>query len=175
MDMKYKAFIALLVLQLARTLLVAAQDLPEPPSDEEFSMIKQEAIGELHYGMSRTDALKYVAAKPQFDKIMDEPGAVSQIVEFVEAGIQLELISDEITSPQRVNFISVAAPCALKTKKGIHIGSSEAEVVAAYKEHRDAEASEAGKFFVAGSDYDGLMFSIENGKVVRIFIGSIVN
>jgi len=55
----------------------------------------------------------------------------------------------------------------------MRIGSTEREVVEAYGRFRDPEEdSEEGRSFVAGSVYDGMIFDFQDGRVIRIFLGS---
>lgn len=74
--------------------------------------------------------------------------------------------------PWAISSIQADAPCRLTTAAGIRIGSLEADVQEAYAEVRDAENSESGKIFVAGSIYGGIMFEFTAGVVTRIFFGA---
>ena len=69
-------------------------------------------------------------------------------------------------------MITAVAPSKLATARGITIGSTEDAVKKAYGSVRDKENSEAGKTFVAGSIYGGVIFRFEGGKVSEIFIGA---
>ncbi len=68
--------------------------------------------------------------------------------------------------------ITAEAPCKLATSRGIQIGSTEEALAKSYRDVQNKEASEPGKFFVAGSLYGGVMFHLEDGKVAQIFIGA---
>lgn len=69
-------------------------------------------------------------------------------------------------------MITAGARCKLATTRGIKIGSTEAEVRKAYQDVENKEESEAGKSFVAGSIYGGVIFTLEKGRVVEIFMGA---
>ena len=71
----------------------------------------------------------------------------------------------------RLAAIKLTAPSALRTKKGIGIGSTFAEVEAAYEGTRDQSVIPSQKQIVVGSLYNGLVFRFEAGRVVEIFIG----
>jgi hypothetical protein len=117
-------------------------------------------------------------------KILGKPGskgkavlweAIGQWVEewhFPAQGVTLAMSSEKNGGVKSVLNISAEAQCALATSRGIKIGSSEAEVAKAYAKERSKEESVAGELFVAGSLYDGVMFTMEKGKVSRIFIGA---
>lgn len=146
----------------------------EQPPDS-ASVVIYEPIGGLVYGMGRGAAFKQLGVKPALGEIgmSGMTGAYYQVAEFTSLGIALTLISNSETAPQEVDGISVTAPSTLKTQRGIHIGSSEAEVIAAYKAEYSKDDSEAGARVVVGNIYAGaLYFSIEHGKVVEISISS---
>jgi len=73
--------------------------------------------------------------------------------------------------PYRVAGITITAPSTLKTSKGIGVGSTQADVEAAYGAHRVAALSSATKL-VAGNDdeHEGLEFEFVDGKVSRIHL-----
>ena len=52
------------------------------------------------------------------------------------------------------------------------VGSTEAEVIKAYRRHYNKEDSTAGSLVVAGPIYGGVTFEITKGKVSQIFIGA---
>lgn len=67
--------------------------------------------------------------------------------------------------------ITAMAPCTLKTKRGMGIGSNYAEVLETYKKDIDPEATGKTQITV-GSIYGGIIFTFDNGKVSRIFLGA---
>lgn len=77
-----------------------------------------------------------------------------------------------ITGAARSVFsVTCEAPCALKTKAGIGIGSTVDEVKKAYGKQINKRESSATDL-VIGDAYGGTFFAIDGGKVVRIFIGT---
>ena len=87
-------------------------------------------------------------------------------------GIELAMASDKKSGPKRLLSITATTGCKYATKRGIAIGSSEKAVKKAYAKERDAEQSESGKSFVAGSIYGGVIFTFKAGVVTDIFIGA---
>ena len=73
---------------------------------------------------------------------------------------------------ETVSMIRATAGCTLATARGVKIGSTEAAVNKAYGKERDKESSKAGQSFVAGSLYEGVVFTFKDGKVSGIFIGA---
>ncbi|MGA2938493.1 MAG: hypothetical protein ABSF52_15535 [Syntrophobacteraceae bacterium] len=92
---------------------------------------------------------------------------------YPDCGIVLKMSSERKGGAKVVESIGVSAPSTLVTTGGIHIGSAEREVINAYGRYRDPEEpAKKGKQFVAGSIYDGMIFDLQDGRVVRIFLGA---
>jgi hypothetical protein len=88
-------------------------------------------------------------------------------------GLVLNISSDKQHTDSTVSVFSITAnaPCDFKTKAGVGIGSSYAEVEAAYKKDIDPEATDKTQITV-GSVYGGIIFSFKNDKVNNIFLGA---
>lgn len=79
---------------------------------------------------------------------------------------------DLITNPDGVaHSVTCEAPCALRTKLGIGLGSTADEVRKAYGKQINRRESNAEHLRV-GDIYGGIFFDLKAGKVVRIFIGT---
>ncbi|MEK7225017.1 MAG: hypothetical protein AAB221_04970 [Bacteroidota bacterium] len=70
-----------------------------------------------------------------------------------------------------IHSITAMAPCTFITKAGLGIGSTYAEVEAAYKKDIDTEATDKTQITV-GSVYGGIIFTFKNNKAERIFLGA---
>jgi hypothetical protein len=81
------------------------------------------------------------------------------------------MVSKKRGGKKVVESIILTAPCALATKQGIRIGSTEQEVKKVYKKDWNREDSSQDSF-VAGSVYGGIIFQFHNGKVNQIFLGA---
>lgn len=160
--------------QIATLMLISAMPLSAAVDGDEFQLMRDEAIGALKIGLSREQAIKIVGASPKAGRIeeWDADSQFHQQLTFKNAGISLSMVSKTKSSSQTIESITAVAPCALTTKKGIHIGSSEAEVMKAYKRNYNKEESTPGSSFVAGSTYGGISFQIDNGKISQIFLGA---
>lgn len=88
-------------------------------------------------------------------------------------GLTLNLASgkEAVSAAPTVFSITATAPCTLKTKAGIGIGSSEEEIAAAYKSQINTEESSPEQVII-GSVYGGILFTLERKKVTRIFLGA---
>jgi hypothetical protein len=91
---------------------------------------------------------------------------------YPERGISLHMVSDKPGEKKKVLMFEIRHPCSYKTSKGIGIGSTESQVMAAYGKYQVRESSRAGKSLVAGSPYGGIIFDFEEGRVSSIFIGA---
>ena len=87
-------------------------------------------------------------------------------------GLVINMSSDkEIKDATIIHTITATSPCTFKTKAGLGIGSSYAEVQEAYKNNIDPEATDKTQITV-GSVYDGIIFSFKNDKVNQVFLGA---
>lgn len=111
------------------------------------------------------------------DEIWDAFGEAVQPWSFIGSGFSADMVSGEIGAPKTVLSITIEAPSALKTEHGIGIGSTKNEVIKAYADYKtekeEAEHLEAeGNKRLVGSIYGGMVFTLEEGKVSRIFLGA---
>ncbi|MEN6439739.1 MAG: hypothetical protein ABFD97_14285 [Syntrophobacter sp.] len=140
----------------------------------QFSM-NDEQFGGLRIGLTEKELTGNIACKPKKGKELLE-GATGDYVQtwkYPGCGIELKMGSDKKGGAKRVASITLTSPASLMTKAGIHIGSTEGEVIKAYGKYRDRDGgTRKGKRFVAGSIYDGLIFLFRNGKVTEIFLGA---
>ena len=90
---------------------------------------------------------------------------------YASKGIEFDMVNSD--NGQAVNMIAITDPSNYKTDKGICIGSLYEDVLEAYKENIDQNELKSDKSeIIAGSVYDGIIFTFENNKVSRIFIGA---
>ncbi|HEX9060384.1 MAG TPA: hypothetical protein VF941_09410 [Clostridia bacterium] len=74
---------------------------------------------------------------------------------------------------QSLNMINARYPCGLKTKQCIGIGSTKEEVISAYKNLiNQEEFNRDNNRIVIGTVYGGIIFSFDNNKVSKVFIGA---
>jgi hypothetical protein len=135
----------------------------------------KERIGEFRLGLPEKDVTSKIPCKqPKKGKEVYEgaTGAYVQDWKYAECGIELKMGSERKKGPKVVESITIKSPSTLVTSRGIHIGSTEGEVMKAYGQYRDKEESKKGKQFVAGSIFDGMIFDFKDGKVVGIFLGA---
>jgi hypothetical protein len=140
----------------------------------EDKFLENEALGKLRLGTKAAE-LTALLGKPDSKGKETEWDAVGEWVQerrFKSQGLELNMSSASKAGAKTVLTITATAPSKLATARGIHIGSTIAEVTKAYGNVQDKEESVPGKTFVAGSIYGGVIFAFTDGKVSRIFIGA---
>lgn len=141
---------------------------------DEFSLIREESFDGLKLDMEIAELTPLIDC----GAIKGEPvfwegiGEIIQEWDYPECGVKLQMSTADPNVSQIVSSIAISAPSKLSTARGIHIGSSESEVMAAYADYEDTEHSAPGESFMAGSVYGGLIFSFEDDQVVRMFLGA---
>ncbi len=156
------------LLALAMTGLLAAAAL----AAIEFPYAKEQ-VGKLHLGLAAPAVQQIMPGKPALgpEELMGADGQYHQEWKYAREGITLDMVAEKKGGPKTVAAIIVTGPSRLKTPKGIGIGSNEAAVAQAYGPFRNAEDSTPDRF-VAGSNFGGVIFTFEQGKVSSIFIGA---
>jgi hypothetical protein len=163
------------LLRLGMFLLFVASSLSaEDTSEKGFALMKTESFGNLKLDMPAAKVVELLG-KPEKTGKQENWEAIGLYVEewsWPKKGISMHLSSEEKSSAKTVLSLTLSASGKFKTQQGIKIGSTEAEVQAAYADSKDKEASKPGQSFVAGSVYGGMIFSFKSGKVTEIFLGA---
>ncbi|HSJ03532.1 MAG: hypothetical protein ACAI34_02530 [Verrucomicrobium sp.] len=150
---------------------------PAPAADlaeKGMALMKTESLDGIRLEMPQSEVLKALGkpAKKGQDIEWEAIGEFVQEWRFPDHGLVLNMTSIKKGAAKTVFSVALIPPGKQGTKKGIHLGSTEAEVGKAYGALRDPDSSEKGKTFVVGSLYGGLVFTFEKGKVVGIFLGA---
>jgi hypothetical protein len=102
----------------------------------------------------------------------DVDGDYYQEWAYPACGIRLDMGAATPKGRQTISSITITRPSSWKTGRGIGIGSTEREVIAAYGRDRERETSVPGERLVAGTVYGGLVFTFAAGRVTQIFLGA---
>jgi hypothetical protein len=134
-----------------------------------------ESFGPLKLGQHHSKTLEAIGQPDSKSKPIEwaADGLFHEDWAWKENGLALNMSFEKtnIDSTLSVFSITAKAPCDYKTKAGLGIGSSYAEVEAAYKKDIDPEATDKTQITV-GSVYGGIIFSFKNDKVNNIFLGA---
>jgi len=155
-------------------ILIVCACSPASATDDAFALMRDERIGSLRIDLPESDVEKMIDCAPQRgpEELWGADGAYHQEWTYAACGLTVGMVSEEKGGPKSVESISLVSPGNRVTKRGIRIGSSEQDVMAAYKSFWNKEDSEHFGGFVGGSIYGGLLFDFNNGKVSRIFLGA---
>jgi hypothetical protein len=86
-------------------------------------------------------------------------------------GLRVRLANDGAANgTSKVWGFTAKAPCKWSTPQGVHVGTTRAEVVSAYQDLIDSNAS-SDEQIVVGRSHDGIVFQIKQGRVVEINVG----
>jgi hypothetical protein len=133
--------------------------------------INAETIGPLHLGMSDAEAVKLLGrtkAKPPKPDLM---GATGEYVSFWDFGqALLQMSSPKVKGPFRVTSIEITKPSKFVTSRGIGIGASKADVLAAYGPYLGQ--TEEPNAILVGSPYGGMLLTLRSDRVASIFLGA---
>jgi len=116
-------------------------------------------------------------------KLLGEPASKSPVIEqfadgtFVTEwkwpakGIEIGMTSRTTNGAFTLYSIMLKSPSTIRTKHGVGIGSSRADVQRAYGEQINGDESDATKI-VIGEAHGGAYIALANGKVKSIYVGS---
>lgn len=137
-------------------------------------MFADDGLGKLVLGQ-KVEEVVALLGKPEAkgaNEFWEATGEWVQALEYPGQGLSVKVSSEKKAGKQTVLMLTATSGCKLATKRGIKLGSTEAEVKKAYKDVGNAEESKAGETFVAGSVYGGVIFTFEKGVVTEIFMGA---
>lgn len=152
---------------IGESVILTAEEL------DEFSLIRNESIGGLKVDMAISEFISLLPCSVEKGEpvLWSGIGEIIQDWTYEECGVKIQLSTIDAQVPQVVSSITVTAPSEFKTARDIGIGSSEESVFEAYEDQIDPTISELGESFVAGSIYGGLVFTFNEGQVVKMFLG----
>jgi hypothetical protein len=127
-----------------------------------------ESFGQLRPGLGGDRFKKQLGKPTSTTPPQNEAATGSYVTTWDWPGITMELYGESGKGPWTVRTVSISAPSALTTRRGIHVGSTRAEVLAAYPgtaTHQDQ--------YLVGTPYAGMLFFFDgNGKVTSMSLGA---
>lgn len=141
---------------------------------DEFALLKTERIGPLRIGLPEGEVERSIACQLRRGPVTrwEADGDYHQEWAYPDCGITLDMGTATPKNRQTIRAITLTRPSPWKTRRGIGIGGTEREAMAAYGHDRELETSVPGKRLVAGTVYGGLVFTFHRGRVTRIFLGA---
>ncbi|MEY4588525.1 MAG: hypothetical protein RL497_601 [Pseudomonadota bacterium] len=131
-------------------------------------------LGKLHYGMPAAQAVGLPGCVFTKNKLAtsEVDGAWHQSWDAAGCGVTLGFVAKEKKAALTLDQIEIQAPSQIKTDREVGVGSSEADVRTHYAKDINAEESRPQETIVLGSIYGGVIFDLDKGRVVRIFVGA---
>ena len=163
-----------LTLALLAFALVGCPKKQTPVAGPDPGKAAGDHLGALYLGEPAADVVKAIGEPGTKEDLIDRPstGDFAAPWEYPVKGLSLGMKAPAKDGPLTVESITCLGPCALKTDRGIGVGSSPAEVAAAYGDREDKDHPATEVRFVVDSLFGGILFNFEGGKVSSIFIGA---
>ena len=138
------------------------------------NLMQTESIGDLKIDDSAQKIISYLGnPEAKSESVMwGSDGLYHQSWDYPQQGISLEMVSETEKGTKQVSSITLSEPSQLKTERNIGIGDYYEKVEEVYKQEKDVDNSITCESFVAGSIYEGIIFSFNEGRVSKIFLGS---
>ncbi|CAA6824046.1 MAG: Unknown protein [uncultured Sulfurovum sp.] len=139
----------------------------------EVNIPERDRVGKFYLELSETEVKKNMNCTVKYGKnqLWGADGLYHQSWEYTDCGIIFDMTSSEKNATKVVESITLVSPSTLKTDKGIGIGSTENEVINAYKS-RWNKGESRDDLFVVDSIFGGILFRLKDGKVEDIFVGA---
>jgi hypothetical protein len=157
---------------------VVVVDAPPPPDAAEIDAavatgklvdVDKETIGGFALG-AKSDEVVKTLGQPKSKSKEETMGATGETVATWNFN-GLAITMSKQDHGYVVNAIGVKAPSTAPTSRGIHIGSTRAEVEAVYQVGKDQSSKDPASFLV-GSPFGGELFTFKKGVVTEIFLGA---
>jgi len=157
------------------TVITAGKDSVSNTGQANIGKVDLESFGAIKLGQLYSEANKVLGPPDSKSKAIEwaADGLLHEDWTWKSKGLLMNMSSDKtnVEGTLAIFSIKAEAPCDYKTKAGLGIGSSYAEVEAAYKKDIDPEATDKTQIMV-GSVYGGIIFSFKNDKANKIFLGA---
>ena len=158
------------------TLSMATQLVP-PVCVDTLSATATESLGGLSIGTAARTAQKLLGPPKVISKseLWEADGLYHQTWTYPSAGAVVGLTAANAKGPWKLFTVTLKTQGKLTTARGIGIGASRKDVLAAYgNAARPFESLERGqRTLIVGSEYEALVFSFDlHDRVVRIFLGA---
>lgn len=149
--------------------------LPVADSTVAAGKIDIESFGPLKLGQSASDIIRLLGEPAKKEKPVEwgADGLMHEDWTWTAEALELNFSYEKGTAEGNRQLFSITAsePNTYKTKAGIGIGSSIADIRAAYPKDVNKEESSSDQV-VVGSVYGGILFTLRNNKVIHVFVGA---
>lgn len=156
--------------------IVAAPVATKTTTADSSTVVRdRESLGPLHLGMPADSVIKIAGAPAKKTRPVEwgADGLLHEDWTWDKGSLALNFSSEKGAAPgtQLLFSITAQSPNPYKTKAGIGLGSSYEDIRAAYQQDINKEESTPEQV-VVGSVYGGILFTLQQNKVTRIFVGA---
>ena len=136
------------------------------------ALLKDEAIGGVAMQMTDKQVIAVLGKPSKKSAPLTEEATGDITAEWTWRAAGITVLFSNANAQPKVRSITLAVPSALKTKKGVGIGSSRADLDAAYGAGKmQTTDEEAATTYTVGNHYYGMIFNLEGGKVASVYWG----
>ena len=136
-------------------------------------LVETETLGQVRLFMLESELFD-VLGQPDTQsepEVWDADGSEHAIWTYISSGLYLDMTRYSEEAGYVVFSITAIEPCVYETARGVMIGDTKEEVVAAYaKEYNERDSSD--DLIVLGSLISGMLVTVEDGIVTGFYIGA---
>ena len=147
---------------------------PSPPSvadagaTADADYYESEALGPLHTRLTGDEIVKLLGATHGTGTMVQEGATGYWVTTWSWPGVEATVAAEQPAGPWSVRGVAVFAPSQFATRRGVHVGSTRAELERAYARSivRNDQQSDPTQYLV-GSPYGGMLFELDDHDRVR--------
>jgi hypothetical protein len=145
---------------------------PVPVVDAGFTVdadyYETEALGPLHARLTGDEIVKLLGVAHGTGTMVQEGATGYWVTTWSWPGVEATVAAEQPAGPWNVRGVAVFAPSQFATKRGVHVGSTRAELERAYARSivRNDQQSDPTQYLV-GSPYGGMLFELDDHDRVR--------
>jgi hypothetical protein len=139
-------------------------------AEADFTLYETEVIGPLHAKLTGDELVKVLGSPARRTRPQAEEATGAWVSHWRWAGVEVDVTADTRSGPWTTRSVTVTAPPAFATRRGVHVGSARAEVLKLYP-GEPGEVDDRPQEHLAGSPYGGMLFTFKDDKVASITIG----
>lgn len=147
---------------------------PRTAGNAGFRLMRTIQFGTIRIGLSPRQVEQNLGppAKKSPPTFSPATGEYSSAWNYPGRGIELVFDAPDEKAPGAIGQYTLKPPCMLVSAGEIGIGSTRSDIEKRYGNLINRTESSRGKTLVLGSVYGGVIFTLEKGKVISIFVGA---